>query len=142
MTQYYNKFWRSGILLKQGKRAKAILIQKPGKTPDTKNLCQISLTSCVGKVLELVVANEWQDDIKGENLYPNYMIGFSRKLSTQDAMLQLKEEVLDEAGTGENRAILGLDLHSAFDKSSTQHYWHIFPSSTWVRQVIITFPTS
>lgn len=47
-------------------------------------------------------------------LYPHTMIGFRPRLSTQDVMLQLKNEIID-ADTLDTKAILGLDLQKAFD---------------------------
>ncbi|XP_077540075.1 uncharacterized protein LOC144152613 [Haemaphysalis longicornis] len=47
------------------------------------------------------------------------MLGFRAKLGTKDAMLLLQREVLEPPGglpKKDNRAILGLDLQSAFDK--------------------------
>lgn len=42
------------------------------------------------------------------------MIGFRRHLSTQDALLQLKHQIIENPGRS-TRAILGLDLKKAFD---------------------------
>ncbi|XP_077544225.1 uncharacterized protein LOC144156194 [Haemaphysalis longicornis] len=47
------------------------------------------------------------------------MLGFRAKLGTQDAMILLQRDILDPPGgapKNDNRAILGLDLQSAFDK--------------------------
>ncbi|XP_075526676.1 protein YkfC-like [Dermacentor variabilis] len=45
------------------------------------------------------------------------VIGFRPHLSTQDAMLQLKYQIIDGAGSArDNKAILRLYLQSAFDK--------------------------
>ncbi|XP_077548095.1 uncharacterized protein LOC144160815 [Haemaphysalis longicornis] len=61
--------------------------------------------------------NRWQRYLEEAEVYPNTVIGFRNKLGTQDAMIQLKNEILDDdANTRDNRAILGLDLQSAFDK--------------------------
>nr|XP_037279543.1 uncharacterized protein LOC119172489 [Rhipicephalus microplus] len=52
------------------------------------------------------------------HVYPHSVLGFRAKLGTQDAMLLIKREVLDPPGgtpKNDNRAILGLDLQSAFD---------------------------
>lgn len=117
LAKYFNKCWKAGELPKQWKTAKTILIPKPGKPPDTDNLRPISLTSCVGKVLEHVLLNRWQDYLEREGLYPATVIGFRQHLSTQDAMLQLKYQIIDGDGSArDNKAILGLDLQSAFDK--------------------------
>ncbi|XP_077544116.1 uncharacterized protein LOC144156149 [Haemaphysalis longicornis] len=85
------------------------------RPPGIENLRQISLTSCVGKVLEHVLVNRWQDYLEQEGLYPDSMIGFPRCLSTQDAMIQLKQEIIENE-TRDNTVILGLDLQSAFDR--------------------------
>ncbi|XP_072142945.1 uncharacterized protein [Dermacentor andersoni] len=117
LTGYYNKCWSAGSLPQQWKTAKTILIPKPGKPPNTDNLRPISLTSCVGKVLEHVLMCRWQDYLEESGLYPTTIIGFRRSLGTQDAMILLKKDIIDEDTlTKDNKAILGLDLQSAFDK--------------------------
>ncbi|XP_037559271.1 LOW QUALITY PROTEIN: uncharacterized protein LOC119436485 [Dermacentor silvarum] len=59
----------------------------------------------------------WQDYLEREGLYPATVIGFRQHLSTQDAMLQLKYQIIDDGGSArDNKAILGLDLQSTFDK--------------------------
>ncbi|XP_077498683.1 uncharacterized protein LOC144109760 [Amblyomma americanum] len=116
LTGYYNKCWRAGSLPQQWKTAKTILIPKPGRPPNTDNLRPISLTSCVGKVLEHVLMCRW-DYLEESELYPTTIIGFRRSLSTQDAMILLKNDIIDaDTRTKDNKAIIGLDLQSAFDK--------------------------
>lgn len=116
LTKFY-KCWQDGRLPKQWKAAKTILIPKPGRPPNIENLRPISLTSCVEKVLEHVLMNRWQRYLEESELYPNSIIGFRNKLGTQDAMILLKNEIIDDmTATKDNRAILGLDLQSAFDK--------------------------
>ncbi|XP_077548041.1 uncharacterized protein LOC144160720 [Haemaphysalis longicornis] len=77
----------------------------------------IFLTSCIGKVLEHVLNNRWQRYLEEKGLYPDSMLGFRERLSTQDAMIQLQHEILERPTTShDNRAVLGLYLQSAFDK--------------------------
>ncbi|XP_077530888.1 uncharacterized protein LOC144142932 [Haemaphysalis longicornis] len=116
LTALFNKCWREGKLPQTWKTAKNILIPKPGKPPGIENLRPISLMSCVGKVLEHVLMNRWQEYLEDNDLYPDSMIGFRNKLSTQDAMLQLMAEILDDETRTKDKAILGLDLQTAFDK--------------------------
>ncbi|XP_077557778.1 uncharacterized protein LOC144173138 [Haemaphysalis longicornis] len=72
LTKYFNRCWQAGKLPPQWKKARTVLIPKPG---------------------------------------------FREKLSTQDAMLLLQHEILDSSvPTRDNRAVLGLDLQSAFGK--------------------------
>lgn len=57
-----------------------------------------------------------QQYLEEAELFPDFLVGFRSKLGTQDAMLQLKKEIVDyETHTTDNRAILGRDLQSAFD---------------------------
>lgn len=119
LTKYFNACWTSGSLPKQWKTAKTILLPKPNKPPGIEGLRPISLTSCVGKVLEHVLNNRWQRYLEENGHYNDSMLGFRSRLGTQDAMLLLQREVLEPAGgvpQKDNRAILGLDLQSAFDK--------------------------
>ncbi|XP_037580255.1 uncharacterized protein LOC119463486 [Dermacentor silvarum] len=118
LTRYYNECWRGGKLPKAWKTAKTILLPKPNKPPGIEGLRPISLTSCVGKVLEHVLNTRWNRYLEAHNIYPDSMLGFRAKLGTQDAMLLIQREVLDPPGgtpKNDNRAILGLDLQSAFD---------------------------
>lgn len=117
LTRYYNECWRAGKLPKKWKDARTVLIPKPGKPPHIENMRPISLTSCVGKVLEHVLLTRWQSYLEDEGLYPDTMLGFRARLSTQDAMLLIKHEVIDQPTRSmDNRAVLGLDLQSAFDR--------------------------
>ncbi|KAM7281189.1 uncharacterized protein ISCGN_006501, partial [Ixodes scapularis] len=58
--------------------------------------------------------NRWKRYLEVEGLFPNTMYGFREMLCTQDAMALIKKEVVDAKNRG--RALLGLDLQSAFDK--------------------------
>lgn len=118
LTRYYNDCWRDGKLPNAWKTAKTILLPKPNKPPGIEGLRPISLTSCVGKMLEHVLNTRWNRYLEAHNVYPDSMLGFRAKLGTQDAMLLIQREVLDPPGgipKNDNRAILGLDLQSAFD---------------------------
>ncbi|XP_077543664.1 uncharacterized protein LOC144136797 [Haemaphysalis longicornis] len=119
LTKFFNHCWRNGALPRKWKEARTVLIPEPGKPPSIENLRPISLTSCIGKAFEHVLLNRWQDYLEENNLYPDTMLGFGAGLSTQDAMLLIKHEIIDKPSTTtspmDNRAILGLDLKSAFD---------------------------
>lgn len=115
LTYFFNKCWSTGHVPKQWKTARTVLIPKPGKPPNIENLRPISLTSCVGKVMEHILNNRWQRYMEENGIYPPTMIGFRNKLSTQDAMLLIQSDLLDQPSVTDCRAILGLDVKSAFD---------------------------
>ncbi|XP_075724085.1 uncharacterized protein LOC142766120 [Rhipicephalus microplus] len=78
--------------------AKTIQLRKPNKPSGIEGLRPISLTSCVGKVLEHVLNTWWNRYLEAHNVYPDSMLGFRAKLGTQDAMLLIQREVLDPPG--------------------------------------------
>ncbi|XP_075550265.1 uncharacterized protein LOC142583658 [Dermacentor variabilis] len=94
-----------------------VLIPTSGRPPDLANLQPAYLTSCVGKLMAhafLTRINAHLDDVKA---YPDTMLVFRAHLSTRDAMLQIKHQVLDNKTRG-TRAILGLGLKKAFGNAA------------------------
>ncbi|XP_075527055.1 uncharacterized protein LOC142559324 [Dermacentor variabilis] len=61
-----NESWKCGIVPAQWTTACTVLIPKPGKAPHIENLRPISLTSCVGKVMERVILKRL-DGYLGDN---------------------------------------------------------------------------
>lgn len=114
LTKYINKCWQFGAIPQQWKMARIILIPKPGKRLQLENLRPISLTSCVGKLMEHVVLMRLTNYLEDNDILPPTMLGFQRNLSTRDAMLQLKHRIIDNTSR-KTKAILGLDLKKAFD---------------------------
>lgn len=117
LTQFINERWRAGNTPVQWKTAKTVLIPKPGKAPGLDSLRPISLTSCVGKAMEHAILNRVNNYLESKEAYPHTIVGFRAHLSTQDAMLQLRHQVIDDKSRS-TKAILGLDLESAFDRVS------------------------
>ncbi|XP_075527118.1 uncharacterized protein LOC142559403 [Dermacentor variabilis] len=74
----------------------------------------ISLTFCVGKVMEHACFKRVTTLLEKQDAFGIHIIGFRKGLSTQDAMLQIQEQVVNAPSMHE-RALLGLDLKSAFD---------------------------
>lgn len=115
LLHHINTHWSSGRLPPQWKTAEIRFIPKPNKSPHLDNLRPISLTSCVGKLVERLILRRLQPFLEERGLFPNTMYGFRKHLSTHDILLRLKEEVLAPATRHSPRAILALDLKGAFD---------------------------
>lgn len=118
LTSFLNECWRSGNLPQSWKHARVAFIPKPGKKLTIENLRPISLTSCVGKLLEHVVLARLQTYTDAHHLLPHTMLGFRPHLSTQDVLLQLHHDLLDPPTFSDTKALLSLDLHKAFDHVS------------------------
>lgn len=114
LTNYMQRCWDRGEIPPQWKEANLALIPKPGKKLGLENLRPISITSCVGKLMEHVIQNRLSRYLEDKELYPDTMIGFRAKLSVCDVMLQIKEEIIEKV-TQDTRVIVGLDVAKAFD---------------------------
>lgn len=100
------------------KHANISLIPKPGKPIKIENLPPISLTSCVGKLMEQVVNARIVDYLETNDMLPHNQVGFRPRLSTQDALIQIQNDLLHHPPKKDNAAILAIDLHKAFDNVS------------------------
>lgn len=118
LTKFYNHFWIAGTLPPEWKHAKISFIPKPGKPLALENLRPISLTSCVGKVLEHIIHARLTQYLDDSNAYPPTMLGFRSRLSVQDVHLQLLHDIITPPSRMDTAAILALDLQKAFDQVS------------------------
>nr|XP_050052464.1 uncharacterized protein LOC126548334 [Dermacentor andersoni] len=116
LTAFMQKCSERGEIPGEWKKANLVLIPNPGKELKLENLRP---TSCVGKVMEHVIQNRLNGYLESKELYPKSMVGFRQQLSTNDVMLQLKEQVL-ETKTSDWRVIVGLDVSKAFDNVKNQ----------------------
>lgn len=116
MLEEINRVWNEGSLPPQWKEALIIPIPKPGKQPNSiDNFRPISLTSCVGKVMEKMVLRRLEWHMESQNILPETMIGFRKHVSTQDAMLRLKQQIFDNPSSAQLRTVAGIDMSKAFD---------------------------
>ncbi|KAM7290312.1 hypothetical protein ISCGN_026957 [Ixodes scapularis] len=67
-----------------------------------------------------MVQNRLSPYIEDNGHFPTTMYGFRPHLSTQDVLLQLKEEIIDRLTSTHKRCILALDIKGAFDNISHQ----------------------
>ncbi|KAG0415320.1 hypothetical protein HPB47_007506 [Ixodes persulcatus] len=120
LTSYFNVCWQKGEIPEPWKTAKMVFIPKPGKKLQLDALRPISLTSCLGKVLEHVVLNRLNRYAEANNVFADTMVGFRPKLSMQDVMLRLYHQIVarEYATKRDTRAILGLDISKVFDNVS------------------------
>ncbi|XP_065289502.1 uncharacterized protein [Dermacentor albipictus] len=120
LTEYFNTCWQEGTLPQSWRHAKILFIPKPHKPLTPANLRPISLTSCLGKLLEHVALARLTQHMAEQDLYPHSMVGFCPHLSAQDAMLQLTQDIFDPLIPGHTKAVLALDLSKAFDRLDHQ----------------------
>ncbi|XP_037290183.1 uncharacterized protein LOC119185189 [Rhipicephalus microplus] len=74
----------------------------------------ISLTSSVRRVMEHARLNRVTTTLEKQDAFGTHTIGFRRGLSTQNAMRQIKGQVVN-APSQRSCTLLGLDLKSTFN---------------------------
>ncbi|KAM7305713.1 uncharacterized protein ISCGN_015609 [Ixodes scapularis] len=94
------------------------MIPKPNKTSEVKNLRPISLTSCTGKLLEKLVLTRLEWHLEHVKALPFTLIGYRKNISTQDCLLRLYNDLLQDKSTTQLRSLLSLDIYKAFDNVS------------------------
>ena len=108
---YFPELWRTAIVK---------LIPKPNKDSKfAKNFRPISLLSCVGKVLERIIASRLSAFMEEKNLFSKTQSGFRRKHMTTEQLLRLSEESYAGFKKQQTTAALFLDAEAAFDRC-----WH------------------
>lgn len=114
LTDFLQECWYSGTIPQEWKCANLVLIPKPGKPPTLANLRPISLTSCVGKLMEHVIQTRLLRYLEDSHLLPDTMFGFRPHLAAPDIMLLLHHQVFMRR-TLDMKVIVGLDVAKAFD---------------------------
>lgn len=116
LLEYINAIWDGQPLPIDWKTALVTFIPKPGKQISTDNLRPISLTSCVGKLMEAMVRDRLSPYLESKGYFADTMFGFRPHMSAQDVLLQLNRDIIQPTySTHNDRAILALDLKGAFD---------------------------
>ena len=69
----------------------------------------------IGKLLEKVVSTRTVNFLDKLNLFSPYQYGFRAKLSTEYAILDIYEKLLENLDKGLNTCAIFLDLAKAFD---------------------------
>ena len=99
------------------KCAKTILIPKPGKDPkQAKNHRPISLLSCLGKILERILASRLSTYMEKNKLFAESQSGFRAGRMTSEHTLNMVESSFTAFKSKQTVAAIFLDAEMAFDK--------------------------
>ena len=110
-TGYFPKAWKTALVT---------MIPKPDKDPHIPaNYRPISLLSCLGKLLERVIADRLQTHFESIGSIGVHQAGFRKNRSTTDNILRLAEDVQRNFNKKLLTAAVFFDVEKAFDKM-----WH------------------
>lgn len=119
LLRVYNESWATGQVPDCWKVARVIPLLKPGKQPSLlASFRPVSLTSCIGKVLERMVLHRLEWWLEKQKIFPEEMSGFRRQRSSMDSVLDLVTAV--EHAKSRRRLVVAvfLDVRRAYDTVS------------------------
>ena len=116
-----NKCWRGSQLPRQWRTATIRTLLKDGKDPKmTTSYRPISLTSCLGKILEKIVADRMMYILESKGLINDNQAGFRQNRATTDQILQLVQSASDQlhlpAKESKGTMCTFFDYEKAYDK--------------------------
>lgn len=125
LLSVFNSSWREGAVPRSWKHALVVPLLKPGKHPsDLSSFRPVSLTSCIGKVLEKMVLNRLEWWLESRRIFPEEMAGFRRHRSPMDGVLDLVTTVQHAKSQRKIVTAVFLDVKRAYDTVSHAHVLH------------------
>ncbi|KAM7286050.1 uncharacterized protein ISCGN_032935 [Ixodes scapularis] len=94
------------------------LVPNLGKVPSLDNLRPASLTSGLDELLEHMVISRLQHFMEDAGFFYSTMFGSRSHLSTQDLLLQIKEDIIEIIFRTTPQVVLALDIKGAFENIS------------------------
>ena len=94
ILQTFNNIWQSHVFPESWKESIIIALPKPGKDKSNPNSYRpIALTSCLGKLLERMVAKRLSFILDEHNKLSKYQCGFRKNHSTMDHLIRLETDI-------------------------------------------------
>lgn len=122
LLKIFNLVWKGEQLPSNWRTANIITLLKDGKNPEiTTSYRPISLTSCMGKILEKIIADRMTYILEDKGLLTNNQAGFRQGRCTTDQILKLTQRATDQI---QNRStdkeyatmVTFFDYEKAYDK--------------------------
>ena len=112
----YNKIWKSSTYPTLWRNGIILSFPKPGKDrSDIRSYRPISLTSCVGKLMEKMVNTRLMMVLEGRNLVPNQQFGFRKMRGTTDALVKISSDILTAFKSKQCVLCVSFDIEKAYD---------------------------
>lgn len=117
LLMLFNQSFQLGIVPDAWKKGIVLPILKPGKDPSlAASYRPITLLSCLGKLMERLVAARLEYTVEKESLLSPGQCGFRKGLCTLDVLVRLESRIRQAQSTASVCLVVYVDLKSAFDK--------------------------
>lgn len=102
------------------KTAKTIVLKKPNQpASNATSYRPISLSPAINKVVEKDIHSRVQQELDERNIIPHHQFGFRRCHSTQQQLIRINEDIIQNFNKTRATSAIFLDIEKAFDK-----VWH------------------
>lgn len=118
ICQLANLCFSTGVFPKALKRSIVTPVYKNGDKSDVYNFRPISVLTAISKIIEKIINNRLINFLSKYNIISQSQYGFRKKLSTEDAILDLISTITKEVDKGNKCLAVFLDLKKAFDTVS------------------------
>ena len=95
------------------------IFKNKGNNNDPTNYRPISITSCLGKILEKIIFKYLYNYLQVHEILTKYQSGFRPKESTTNQLLEIYHIILETLCKGKDIKFIFCDVSKAFDK-----VWH------------------
>ena len=117
LKKIFNASWKLGKLPQAWKNAIMIPIKKDGKPANKPaSYRPISLTSCLGKLLERIINSRLMYYLEKNHLLSDEQAGFRKCRSTEDQITYIAQKVEDAFQEKKQTIVVWVDMEKAFDK--------------------------
>ena len=112
-----NMSWREGVLPKAWRNAVISPILKKGKPPDDLGSYRpISITSCLGKLMERMINHRIYWWLETSKILSNNQAGFRAGFRTEDQLFRLSQRIVDGFQNKHHTTAVFVDLKQAYDR--------------------------
>ena len=120
LTLLFNRSLQLGQVPNQWKLANVSAIFKgKGSPDDPSNYRPISITSCIGKILEKIIFKYLYNYLQENDILTKFQSGLRPKDSTVNQLLEIYHTIIENLDKGKDIKFIFCDVSKAFDK-----VWH------------------
>lgn len=116
----FNKCLESNSLNSGWKISSIVMIPKKGDLTDVKNYRPISMTPCLIRLNEKMIAERMWNHIKNRKILIKNQSGFRSHRQTRDNLFAITQKVIENFNMGKKTCSIFYDIAGAFDK-----VWHL-----------------
>ena len=112
----FNHLWQNNIYPESWRESTIIALPKPGKSrSNPNNYRPIALTSCLGKLLERMIAKRLSHTFEKYSMISKYQCGFRKNRSPIDHLIRIETDIRKGFKNKQHTVAVFLDITKAYD---------------------------